>query len=264
MFFEEARGETPYLSVPIGDQIFFVRTDDGGVGKGIFVKGWRRDMTILDGVMARLVEYGITLPEEPIFVDVGANIGTTTVPALIRHRFATAVAVEPVPENVRVLRMNLVANSLDDRAQAIFAAASDVEGELTFDVSRKNSGGHRMADAGSEATVTVPAVTLDGLVDRRVIDVDRAGLVWIDAVGNEGRILLGASKLISAGIPVVVGVRRNLPLPPEIRERVLGLVSESYTDVVELRDFLARHPIGDFADLVDSFRHTTDLLLIRR
>ena len=49
------------------------------------------------------------------FVDVGANIGTTTIPALLSHGFETAVAIEPEPENVRVLRMNVLLNDLEDR-----------------------------------------------------------------------------------------------------------------------------------------------------
>ena len=263
-FFEEARALTPYIAVSLGEQLFFIRTDDGGVGKGIFLKGWRKDMAVLDGALASIAEYGLSLPDEPVFVDVGANIGTTTVTALRRHRFASGVAIEPVPENFRVLRINLAANEIEDRVQALAAAVSDREGEVLFDVSRSNSGGHRVAAEDAQETVTVPAVTLDGLVARGAIDPERVGLLWMDAVGHEGSVIGGASKLIEQGVPIVIGVRRDLRLAPETRDAVIESVAASYTDVVELRDFLARHPIGEFGDLVDSFRHTTDLLLIRR
>ena len=265
LFFAEARLYTPYVAVSLGDQLFFVQTSDGGVGKGVFVKGWRKDLSVLDSAIARLSEYGLTLPENPVFVDVGANIGTTTVLALSRRLFTSAVAVEPAPENFRTLRINVVANDLDSRVQLIAAAVTDREGEVAFDVSRSNSGGHRIASGADAAqTVRVAAVTLDRLVERGVIDPDRAGLLWIDAVGHEGNVLAGAERLLATGLPVVIGVRRNLRLAPEVRDAAISLVKANYTDVVELRDFLARHPVDEFGNLVDSFRHTTDLLLVRR
>jgi hypothetical protein len=39
---------TPYVAVEIGDELFFVRGGDPGVGKRLFVARWRSDMTVID------------------------------------------------------------------------------------------------------------------------------------------------------------------------------------------------------------------------
>lgn len=56
------------------------------------------------------------------FVDVGAHIGAVTVAVLLDNPEATAVCVEPIPENVAVLRANLAHNGLTDRATVIEGA----------------------------------------------------------------------------------------------------------------------------------------------
>jgi FkbM family methyltransferase len=56
------------------------------------------------------------------FVDVGAHVGSVTVAVLLDNPEATAICVEPIPENVAVLRENLELNGLTDRATVIEGA----------------------------------------------------------------------------------------------------------------------------------------------
>lgn len=56
------------------------------------------------------------------FVDIGAHVGSVVVAVLIDNPDATAICVEPIPENVAVLRENLALNGLEDRAQVIEGA----------------------------------------------------------------------------------------------------------------------------------------------
>ena len=153
-------------------------------------------------------------------------------------------------------------------------AASDREGELQLDVTRTNTGGHRI-DAGG--TIPVEAVTLDSLVARGVLDPERVGLLWIDAQGHEGAVLDGASTLVGAGVPAVVAIRpgkggvdgaRPWDVGPETRASVLARLGASYTDAVELRKHSRAgrrvHPIAELDRLVDSFANCQDLLFVRR
>ena len=263
-FLAEAETMTPYVAAEIGEELFVLRTDDRGVGKKIFLLRSRKDLAGLETALRRLPEYGVRLPDEPVFVDVGANIGTTTVMALRRHGFASGIAIEPAQENFRTLRINLVANGLESRVQAIRAAVSDREGEVMFDVSRPNSGAYRIASADAGGTVAVEAVTLDGLVSSGVIEPSRVGLLWVDAVGHERNVLAGASTLLAAGVPAVIAVRRNLRLDPETRETVSELLAAHYTDVVEVRRLHTSYPIEELGTLLDSIERVTDVLLVRR
>lgn len=268
---------TPYVAAQVDDEVLFVATRDQGVGRQVFVGRWRKDLTVLRRAVDWMAENGIRLPEAPMLVDVGANIGTTTVMALRRHGFGSAVTIEPSPENSRVLRLNVTANELEGRVQHLEVAAGEREGQISLDVSKANFGGHHVAAGATADAVSVEAVTLDGLVARGIVAPERTGLVWIDAQGHEPAVLAGASSLIDAGVPMVVAVRqvkgdpeaaRPWVAPSELRARVLASLRAGYTEAVELRkhSHLGRkvHPIDDLDVLVDSFRHCQDLLLVRR
>ena len=87
-FFKRARPFTRYLSVDVKNLTFLVATDDR-LGRGLFVRRWRQDFRHLNRAMRLLSEHEL-FRAESTFVDVGANIGTTTVRAIRRHGFARA------------------------------------------------------------------------------------------------------------------------------------------------------------------------------
>ncbi|HWQ00572.1 MAG TPA: FkbM family methyltransferase [Gaiellaceae bacterium] len=263
-FLSEAKKQSPYVAAQVGDEVFIVRTDDEGVGRAVFLNQGRQDLAGLESALSRLGEYGVRLPDEPVFVDVGANIGTTTVTALRRHGFASAVAIEPAPGNFRLLRLNLIVNGVEGQVSAIEAAVSDHEGEVQFDVSRPSCGSFRIAKPDAEGTVAVKAVTLDGLAAGGVIDPTRVGMLWVDAVGHEPSVLAGGLRLLEAGVPAVVAVRRKMRLDPETRGSVSELLAAHYTHVAELRRPDASYPIAELGTLLDGLDGVTDVLLVRR
>jgi FkbM family methyltransferase len=257
-FLDEAAAFTPYVSVEIGEELFFVPSGDAGVGRRVFVDGWRSDMTVLERAVALLGPPA----EDAVFVDVGANIGTTTVMALRRHGFAAGVALEPSPENFRTLTINLAANGLEARVEALPVAASDTEGELPFKTGKANTGGHRLARRDPKGSaVTVQTVTLDRLIEGGTIDPARVGLVWVDAVGHEARVLAGAQELLEAGVPVVTAIKVGWT---ENLAELVRAVTPHYTEVVELRREQAGRSIAELGALVDSLDRSTDVLLVRR
>jgi FkbM family methyltransferase len=126
------------------------------------IKVLLRCVAIIRGLLGDEVINGRTL------IDVGANVGTTIIPALLTFPFTRAVALEPEPENFITLRLNLVLNGLDDRATAFQVAASDQVGELDLVVNRSRSGKHWIATdqtrlrtvKSDERPIRVPVVTL--------------------------------------------------------------------------------------------------------
>ncbi len=265
-FFSEAAALTPYLaSRSAQGEVFFVRSGDTGVGRRVFVDGWRKDMDVLARAMELLADFGIARPAAPVLLEIGANIGTTTVTALRRHGFASAVALEPSPDNFLLLRLNLVANDVDGRVRAIQAAASDREGELTFDVSHRNSGTHRVPRPGvgplGDAVISVPAVTVDSLLAEGVVDLDHVGLVWLDAAGHEGHVLSGATTLLEHGVPIVTAIKHGWP---ETVATVVRHLERHYTDVAELRYLRTRHAVGGLTSVLAPLGRSTDVLAVRR
>jgi FkbM family methyltransferase len=213
-YFDGADLYTPYLATVADGAIFLVKTEDKHIGRSLFSKRGRGELAVLGRAVAAIE--GIMGPnaiERRSFVDVGANIGTTTIPALLAHGFDTAVAIEPEPENVRVLRLNILLNDLEDRVKVLPVAASNEVGRSELVVDRSRGGKHwiatdrsklRRKNLAENAMLKVETVTLDHLVEIGVIEAERTGLVWMDAEAHEGHILEGASSLLGRGTPLVL------------------------------------------------------------
>jgi FkbM family methyltransferase len=263
-FFDEAASLTPYLAAETSHgELFLIPTDGGKLGKLLFTRQQRKDMNALPESVRLLDEYGLGV-DGSTFVDVGANIGTTTVVALRHHPFSRGVALEPSPVNFQTLRLNLTANMLDGAVAAIEAAVTDEEGEQALVLSDISCGKHTLdpqtLHGRAGETVAVKTVTLDGLVARGVIDPDQVGLLWLDAAGGEVNALAGASTLIEAGVPIVTKIRGKLASWPDVKPALEKLLA-SYTD------FAFLHGPGErsknLSGLLSGARGSADMLAVR-
>jgi FkbM family methyltransferase len=229
--FLKAADVMPYVAVEVDDAVFLVSTADRKLGRGLFARRQRNDIDVLARAVQLLDELGVTTAGST-FVDVGANIGTTTVTAL-RLGFARAVALEPSPSNFLTLRLNLVANGIAEVVTPVEAAASDHEGYEQFAPSPSSSGKGRLASrfrVPPARTVKVECVTLDGLAARGLYDCGAVGLLWVDTQGREGRVLAGAASLLREGVPIVTAVRRSREDHDLLRRSLAG-----YDEFFDLR-----------------------------
>ncbi|MBS7350130.1 MAG: FkbM family methyltransferase, partial [Comamonas sp.] len=183
---------TPYL-VTGNPEHFVVSTADKVIGREVFLHG-EFDFNKLLTALAILEREG--LPRPAHLIDVGANIGTITIPAIKRGLMQTATAIEPHPDNLRLLRANLALNGIDDRVAVLAQAVGDVSNTtLHLQESATNSGNHAIADQG----IPVKSSRLDDLADM----FPEQCLLWMDIEGYEGHALKGATNLLAKGTPVV-------------------------------------------------------------
>jgi len=142
-------------------------------------------------------------------VDVGANIGTTFIPALSRNIFQHAIVIEPEKENFRILMSNIYLNNLEDKVESHNLALTDEENSsLLLKIYNKgNSGKHKVLKDSKNKKFNNEEVqkTRGETLDKIAPNITREdSLIWIDAEGYEGIILKGASSSISKKIPIVV------------------------------------------------------------
>jgi FkbM family methyltransferase len=272
--------ESPAVAVRVGDLWYFVPTNDV-LGKLTFLEG---------GFEQQVMEAAVSLLEERLghpplagrtFVDVGANIGTSTVPALKTLGARHAIAIEPAEENCRLLRANIAANNLDGRVTVVQVALSDHAGEHQLEIGPDNSGDCRIrltsepGDIGEStwATQTVPAATFDEVCDAHHLGMDDVGLVWMDTQGHEAHVLEGAAALLHSSVPVLAeywpyGLRRAGAL-----ERLHTIVAANYRAVIDVRASMASgrveelpaSSVGALAERYDSEHHWeyTDIALLK-
>jgi FkbM family methyltransferase len=251
-----------------------VRTGDPFIGRTVFVAGRWEDGQCLE----RVCELVPRLQGRPlgrgVFLDVGANLGTTTLAALLDQGFARAVALEPDPDNLRLLAWNLAGQAA--RVAIVAAAATDRPGVLTLERSPTNCGDHRVR-VGSAApgvlgeeswpTIAVPGLPLVALLAQGAFAPSDLGLIWIDAQGHEGHILAGARALCQdTRVPVVAefwpyGLRRAGGL-----EQFISEAHACFTHFVDLRSDERLEPIGSLDQLAAAYPEPsfTELLLLSR
>ena len=159
-----------------------------------------------------------------LLIDVGANLGTVTIPVAARGHARRVLAIEADRLNYRTLMANLYLNDLQDRVVAVHAAAGATSGEmLELQTSPDNIGDHRIKHSsergayGEETWPTYAVVSerIDDLVARLdLTDALPRSLIWIDVQGWEPQVLEGATGAIAAGAAFVIefwpyALRRN-------------------------------------------------------
>ena len=277
-FLRRAGRLTRYVAADAEAGSLIVSTHDRGIGRRLFVqRAYGADE--LTEAMTILVEAGMRSDlEETVFVDVGANIGSVVLSAVQRWGFGSAVAVEPEPDNCRVLRANLALNAIDDRVEVLPVAVSERLGPAYLGRSAGKSGGHRLQARPGPGSVRVEATTLDRAVRGAGVRPANVGLVYVDAQGHEARILAGARRMMRAGVPMVIEYAPRLlrKAGADDLDRLEDTAQAMYTDFADLRDRdgddsrSVLRPVSELPLLRDRYdtasggRGFTDLLLIRR
>lgn len=182
---------TPYL-VTGNRELFIVSTSDKVIGRELFLRG-EFDFWKLQAALAILEKEGLPRPDH--LIDVGANIGTIVIPALKRGLVQSATAIEPHPDNLRLLNANLALNGVSHLIEVRGVAVGLETGRiLELEESATNSGNHSIGTKG----IPVPSTRLDDL-DTPALDT----LLWMDIEGYEGHALAGAETFLSSGAPFV-------------------------------------------------------------
>ncbi|HUD73353.1 MAG TPA: FkbM family methyltransferase [Dongiaceae bacterium] len=203
-------GEAPgrdYAFADLGRERYLVPCRDQAIGRSVFVTG-EYEFDKFERALQLLRRHS-ALGEVDLLIDVGANIGTVSIPAVARGLVPAAVAIEPHPGNCLLLRANLALNRVDGRVTVHECAVGGADEEtLALELSHDNQGDHRIAVSrddgafGESARRTIPirSTRLDRLVAPQP---GKRLLIWMDTQGYEGVVLQGASALLAARVPIV-------------------------------------------------------------
>lgn len=180
----------------------------------------------LQSIRECLVQDDYKLPDDvgavDAFIDVGANIGLTTIAFARRLRLGHVVCVEPSPENARLLRENLRRNGI--AAIVIEAAVGDRDGTASFVRARSANMG-RIGEGGEDVRV-VSMGTVLAAVPAAV----RIGLLKIDIEGAEADILRGSLSWLSRVDHVVMEIHSVLDVDPGWCEERFALAGLTLVD----------------------------------
>lgn len=198
------------------------------------------------------------------WIDLGANIGTTVIPAALAG--ATCHAVEADPANRALLERNIARNGVGERINVHGAAIWDVPTALSFEIAPANLGDHRVrtSEPGADnaygeqgrETITVAARPLDDLIDADGLT--GPVLVKLDIQGAEGHAFAGGARLFKRADVAFLeywpyGLRRLGTAPEDLFVRIARYFSHAALVTDDQRPETI--DLRPFADLTD------DLLL---
>jgi len=135
-------------------------------------------------------------------VDIGANIGFTSVP--LAREGIDCLCFEPDPANFDLLEKNVLKLTPAGRVKLFNIALFDCNSEISFELSDWNHGDHRVRKVSSagafgeqnRAITKVPGRRLDDIVD--AVTLRQPLAIKIDTQGAEANILRGGATVISA------------------------------------------------------------------
>jgi FkbM family methyltransferase len=236
---------------------FFVDPSDRVVGAWLMWHGgWQRRE--IEAAVELLSSAG-RLPADPIFVDIGAHIGTHTVYALRTDRFVRAIAFEPEPGNARLLAMNVEANGLSQAVVVVHKAAGSKSASGTLHLHPRNTGAHAMEvppAIDADRQLEVPVVRVEDELAALEIALEKIGLVWIDVEGYEPQVLAGLKALMARSIPITFEFTPHR-YGAQIKEELVELLARHYTTVHSLGRAEGSAPIRSLA----AREHTDDVLV---
>lgn len=257
---------TPHdVTVESYNGLLTFHSSDKLIGKYLYIdRAYER--RYIESALGVLERDGYLAPDardRGVLLDVGANIGMICIALLRQHRFASAVAAEPSPRNLRLLERNVEQNGLGDRVLRLPYALSSADGEMELELSEYNSGDNRIRhDAAAGAwgeerreVVRVPVRTLDGALAERGVDAASVRLAWVDIQGHEGYFLSGARATLACGAPVVsefwpYGILRS----GMSRDDYSRIVRELFTHFYHLRGSSAEKlPAARIDSLFDAY-----------
>jgi FkbM family methyltransferase len=131
------------------------------------------------------------------FIDVGANIGYFTGPmSKLAGAGGKVLAIEPEPQNLKLLRENVARNDLAN-VEVFSEGLGAEEGSAMLGIYKpSNRGRHSMVDTSGKPAIAVPVRTLDHLVRESAPAVSTWSLLKIDVEGYEGFVLEGAQETL--------------------------------------------------------------------
>ena len=222
-------------------------------------------------------------PSRNVILDIGANIGTTTIP-FAQKTGAHILAIEPVPENFQLLERNVAQNGLAHRITCIQKAVSQQPGILEMAVPLGNDGGafvHGNKSTGHSApsydfdirNVTQISVdTLANILNDCQISPREVAFVWCDVEGCEANVIETGAALWQEKVPIFLEISPSALKAQNCLQEFPGIIARYFDRFVASNELVRQSAAAEFrpiselsgviADLLKTKDALTDVLLL--
>ncbi len=198
------------------------------------------------------------------FLDIGANIGTTSIYVKKKKESLRIIAFEPEDFIYRMLRCNCVINDTEDIITEQIGL-SDTPGDVDLIYTPENPGHSRVyeGDRGKlENLRRVNMDTLDSYLAKKGIPAEEIAYLWIDTEGFETKVLKGGKGLLKRKrIPLLQEFNPDVYMRLNDTDEYVSMMESAYshfidlhTGVVGMREEHRIEEIRDFLQQTDDQR----------
>ena len=151
------------------------------------------------------------------FLDLGANVGSTSIYALEKEYFERAICIEASALNYQFLIFNTQINQLTNKLENLNYGLADFIGEGELICSPDNCGDFRIQPVNPNIQTknlynedkytreSAQFITLDELMSQGILNPEEIGFIWIDCQGSEGLIFKGGENFFKAtSVPLYI------------------------------------------------------------
>lgn len=204
-----------------------------------------------------------------IIVDVGANIGTTSIP-FVKNLNCQVLAIEPFPENFLMLNHNVMQNGLNKQIAGVQSAIALKNGTVKMTMPKKESGSASVYQKTPQALqnhpkIDVPAAKLMDILTSARISPEQVAFVWSDTEGSEAKVIKTGVPLWQIGVPLYVEVFPRLLERQGSISDFKYLVMKYFDWFIPIKSLIGtgvdvdKLPISQFLGLVDYLKKKHDL-----
>lgn len=137
-------------------------------------------------------------------IDLGSNIGFyALMEGQLTKPDGKIYCIEPAPENLKLLKMNIKANNFENRFLVSQYLIGDRNGTGELSISAK-SNRHSVSFNKEDEHIEVPMITLDTFMDENNISPGDVEFLRMDIEGYEVMAFQGMSKLMNAKTPLKI------------------------------------------------------------
>jgi len=236
---DNVQERAPYYSMSVQDCTYFYNSADRIIPAYMIATGktYSEENMLSFVQLANKLHYNGTAPKNGCFLEIGANIGTTTVYCKKKLTPDLKFLVfEPVEDNARLLTANCAINGIMDDVCIVHGALSDRERESAkIYVNQENRGGSGLVEQWEkpeelEACVTM---TLDGYLKEHN-GIEEICYAWIDTEGHEYHVLSGAKETFRRRIPTCLEYNQGSYKSGGIYDSMLILLNELFNRFIVL------------------------------
>jgi FkbM family methyltransferase len=192
-------------------------------------------------------------------LEIGANIGTTTLPLAEAGWYV--LAVEPIPRTFEFLTTNVAQNGATERVTCVRTAIAEIEGSVAMVVSHALGRSHVTESGQSPLNGTdeieVPATTIGRLAADAGLTANDIGWVWCDTEGSEASVIRSGAALWDSGVPLFAEVGPRYGVRELVAEHFAGFLPSSRVAVED--DPI---PISEFGRFLEQMTVLDDVLFL--